>query len=139
MKIKVLLIKPNKEPKVVKIPASLKFIEAFIGPNLYKERLEKNVYLFADNNANKEDFNRFLRDGGIILGDFIIVSIKNKHLKSLKRDFISKYKNAFKLRKHQQKIQAYKDKFLEDYYSEQRIKKNVAAILEKQDNLKDVA
>ena len=36
MKIKVLLVMPNKEVQVVRIPASIKFIKSFIGENLYR-------------------------------------------------------------------------------------------------------
>ena len=47
MKIKALLVIPNKEVQIVKIPASNKFLEAFIGNELYKKCLDKNNILIA--------------------------------------------------------------------------------------------
>ena len=37
MKIKVLLVMPGKEVQTVKIPASIKYIKAFIGDELYRD------------------------------------------------------------------------------------------------------
>ena len=42
MKIKCLLVMPNKEVQKVKIPASTKFIKAFIVDNLLKIRENEN-------------------------------------------------------------------------------------------------
>ena len=119
MKIRCLLIMPGKEAQVMKIPANLKFIKAFVGENLYKIRLEANTYIFANNNAPISEFNRIWKDD-IILGNFIIVSTKKKRLVSLKRKLVRKYTNIFKLRKHQKKIEFYKDECLEEYYLKQR-------------------
>ena len=44
MKIKCLLVMPNKEVQKVKIPGSLKFVRALIGKDLLKIRLNKNNY-----------------------------------------------------------------------------------------------
>ena len=59
MRIKVLLVIPNQEVQVVKIPPSLKFIKSFIGENLFRLKLSKNTLLIANKNANIEDFNIF--------------------------------------------------------------------------------
>ena len=119
MKIKVLLIMPGKEPQVVKIPASIKFIKAFIGEELYRVKLNENTVIIANENAKIDEFNRILR-GNILLGTFIIVSIKKNRRISMKKKDIRKFKNMFKLRKHQKKVDIYKDEFLEEYYSNQR-------------------
>jgi len=58
MKIKVLLVIPNQEVQMVKIPANIKFIKAFIGENLFKIKLDKNNILIANKNADICDFNR---------------------------------------------------------------------------------
>jgi predicted RNA-binding protein with PUA domain len=122
MKIKVLLVMPGKEVQTVKIPASIKFIKSFIGEELYKIKLNDNTILIANKNAKVDEFNRIL-GGNILLGTFIIVSVKNKHRVSMKKKDIRTFTNMFKLRKHQKKIDIYKDEYLEEYYSNQRIMK----------------
>ena len=122
MKIKVLLVMPNKEVQVVRIPANIKFIKAFIGDELYRIKLNENTLLLANKNAGVDEFNRIL-GGNIILGSFLIVSIKNNHRVSMKKKDIRKYTNMFKLRKHQKKVDMYKDEYLEEYYSNQRVMK----------------
>ena len=119
MKIKVLLVMPGKEPQAVRIPASIKYIKSFIGENLFRIELDKNTVLIADKNANFADFNRIL-GGNIILGTFFIVSKKNGRRVSMKKKDIRKFTNMFKLRKHQKKVNIYKDEYLEEYYSKQR-------------------
>lgn len=122
MKIKVLLVMPGKEVQTVKIPASIKYIKAFIGDELYRVKLNENTVLIANKNAKIDEFNRIL-GGNIILGTFLIVSIKNNRRVSIKKKDIRKFTNIFKLRKHQRKVDIYKDEYLEEYYSNQRIMK----------------
>ena len=122
MKIKVLLVMPNKEVQVVRIPASIKFIKAFIGENLYRIRLDNRNIIIANKNSSIDEFNRIL-GGNILLGNFLIVSVKNSRRVSIRKRDIRKYTNMFKLRKHQRKIDIYKDEYLEEYYSNQRIMK----------------
>ena len=94
MKIKVLLVMPNKEVQVVKIPASIKFIKAFIGENLYRIKLNENTILIANEEAKLDEFNRIL-GGNIILGSFLIVSIKNNRRVSMRKKDIRKFTNMF--------------------------------------------
>ena len=122
MKIKVLLVMPGKEVQTVKIPASIKYIKAFIGDELYRVKLNENTVLIANKNAKIDEFNRIL-GGNIILGTFLIVSIKNNRRVSIKKKDIRKFTNMFKLRKHQRRVDIYKDEYLEEYYSNQRIMK----------------
>lgn len=122
MKIKVLLVMPGKEVQTVKIPASIKYIKAFIGDELYRVKLNENTVLIANKNAKIDEFNRILGEN-IILGTFLIVSIKNNRRVSMKKKDIRKFTNMFKLRKHQKKVDIYKDEYLEEYYSNQRIMK----------------
>lgn len=116
MKIKVLLVIPNNEVQIVKIPASTKFIKAFIGDNLFKIKLSENTLLIANKDAKFDDFNRIVK-GNIILGTFLIVSIKNNRRVSMKNRDVRRYNNMFKLRKHQAKIEMYKEEYLEEYYT----------------------
>lgn len=115
MKIKSLLVMPGKEAQIVKIPASLKFIKALIGENLFRVRLDSNNILIANNDASVEEFNRLFKDN-IILGTFLIISIRRNRKVSMKKKNIRKYTNMFKLRKHQGKIDMYKEEYLENYY-----------------------
>lgn len=119
MKIKVLLVMPGEEVKIIRIPANNKFIKSFIGENLFEKKLDDNNILIGNSNARIEEFNRLLKND-IILGKFIIVSIKKNRRVSMKKKDIRKYKNIFKLRKHQNKINKIKDEYLEEYYSKQR-------------------
>lgn len=138
MKIKVLLVIPGKEVQTVKIPANIKFIKAFIGEELYRIKLDDNTVLIANKNAKVYEFNRILR-GNIILGTFLIVSIRNKHRVSMKKKDIRKFNNVFKLKKHQKKVDLYKDKYLEEYYTNQRIMKQKNAEVNKRKVLKTSA
>ena len=119
MRIKVLLVIPNQEVQVVKIPANLKFIKAFIGENLFRLKLNKDTMIIANKEANIDDFNRFFR-GNIILGTFLVISIKNKCRVSMKKRDIRRYTNMFKLKKHKKKMNRYKEQYLEEYYSKQK-------------------
>lgn len=118
MKIKGLLIMPNKDVQTVKIPGNIKFIKSLIGKDLIEVKLNKNNTLYANNDASVEEFNRLYRDN-IILGTFLIVSNKNGRIISMKKRDINKYRNIFKLKRHRRKINNYKKKFLEEYYSKQ--------------------
>lgn len=138
MRIKVLLVMPGKEVQLVKIPANTKFIKAFIGDDLFKIKLNENTMIYANKNASQDEFNRIL-GGNILLGTFLIVSIKNNRRVSMKKKDIRKYTNMFKLRKHQRKINAYKDEYLEEYYSNQRILKQKNAERNKSEILKIAA
>ena len=119
MKIKCLLIMPNKEVQKVKIPGNIKFIKSLIGDNLLRIRTNKNNLIIANQNAENDEFNRLFQ-GCILYGTFLVVSIKNKKLTSMKKKDIRKFYNMFKLVKHQKKISKYKEEFWEEYYYRQR-------------------
>lgn len=119
MKIKVLLVIPGKEVQTIRIPASIKFIKSFIGENLFRIKLDENTVLIANKSAKFDDFNRIFK-GNIILGTFLIISIKNNRRVSMKKKTVRKYTNMFKIKKHQKKIDIYKDEYLEEFYSNQR-------------------
>ena len=117
MKIKVLLVLPNTEVQLVKIPSSLKFIRALIGKELQETKINNNNVIISSQSANREEFNRFFK-GKIIVGAFLVVSIKKNHRVSMKKRDIKRFSNLFKLSKHQRKITMYQNKYLEEYYSE---------------------
>ena len=119
MKIKCLLIMPGKEVQKVRIPGSMKFIKSLIGKDLFKYKLDDKTILFADNNANAEEFNRMLK-GDVIIGTFLVVGINRDKLVSMKRKSIRRYTNMFKLRKHRMKVHYYKMKYLEQYFENKK-------------------
>ena len=131
MKIKVLLVMPGKEVQIAKIPASIKFIKSFIGAELFKIRLNDTTMIYTNKNAKIDEFNRVL-GGNILLGTFLIVSIKNNRRRSMRKKDIRKYSNMFKLRKHQKKVERLKEEYLEEYYSMQRKMKQKNAIRNKE-------
>jgi predicted RNA-binding protein with PUA domain len=119
MKIKVLLVMPGKEVQIIKIPASIKFIKSFIGKELQMFKINENTIIIANKWPSNDEFNRIYKEN-IILGTFIVVSIKNNHRVSMKKKDTRKFSNMFKLAKHEKKINRYKEEFLEEYYFNQR-------------------
>jgi predicted RNA-binding protein with PUA domain len=119
MKIKVLLVMPGKEVQIIKIPASIKFIKSFIGEELQMFKINENTIIIANKWPSNDEFNRIYKEN-IILGTFIVVSIKNNHRVSMKKKDTRKFSNMFKLAKHEKKINRYKEEFLEEYYFNQR-------------------
>lgn len=115
-KIKALLIMQNKEAQIVRIPANIKFIRSLIGKELQKINLTNDVYIIANRNSKYEDANRLMGDS-LILGDFLIVNSKNGRRISLNKKQIRKYFNIFKLRKHEKKINYFKELYLKNYYA----------------------
>lgn len=126
MKIKVLLVIPGMEVQKVKIPASIKFIKSFIGDDLQKYKLVENNILIANKNPKIDEFNRFYKNN-MILGRFIIVSTKKNKLTSLKNRDFRRYSNMFSLKKQENKVNKYKEYFLEQYYNNQIELKRKAA------------
>lgn len=132
MKIKVLLVMPNKEVQIVKIPTSTKFIKSFIGDNLFTIKLGENTIVIANKNAQFDEFNRIV-GGNILLGTFLVVSLKKNRKVSMKKRDIKRYNNMFKLKKHQHKIEIYKNAYLEEYYLNQRKTKRQNAEITKRE------
>lgn len=124
-KIKSLLIIPGKEPQLVKIPASSKFIKSLVGYNLQKFKLNNDVTLIANKNARIDDANRILGDS-VLLGTFLILNTKNNVYVGLNKRQINKYSNSFLLKKHQIKIDLFKDEYFRNLYSIKNSKALVA-------------
>lgn len=119
MRMKSLLVMPGKEVQIVKIHASIKYIKSFIGEELYKVKLNENTLLIANKNAPVDEFNRILGEN-ILLGTFLIVSVKSNHIVPMKKKAIRKFTNMFRLKKHKKKVERYKEEYLEEYYSKQK-------------------
>lgn len=119
MKIKSLLVLPGKEVQKVKIPASIKFIKSLLGENLQKIRVDSNTIIYISQNADHTEYNRIF-DGCILIGTFLIVSLKNNKRVSMKKRDIRKYSNMFKLSRHEKKVNRFKEEFLEEFYFNQK-------------------
>lgn len=127
MKIKVLLVIPGKEVQVIKISPNIKHIKAFLGEDLYKVKLNEDNLLIASKNARHDDFNR-IYGGNILLGTFLIVSIKKNHRTSMKKRDIRRFTKMFRLDRHQRKIDIYREEYLEKYYLKISKNKKINAI-----------
>ena len=127
MKIKVLLVIPGKEVQVIKISPNIKHIKAFLGEDLYKVKLNEDNLLIASKNARHDDFNR-IYGGNILLGTFLIVSIKKNHRTSMKKRDIRRFTKMFRLDRHQRKIDIYREEYLEKYYLKISENKKINAI-----------
>ena len=119
------------EVQTVKIPGNFKFIRALVGKDVSKIKLARDIHIIANNNAPVSDFNRILK-GKVILGSFLIIATKNNKIVSMDKKAIRRYTNMFKLRKHKNKIEFYREKYLEEYYTElQKTKqKNIEQVSE---------
>lgn len=127
MKIKVLLVIPGKEVQVIKISPNIKHIKAFLGEDLYKVKLNEDNLVIASKNARHDDFNR-IYGGNILLGTFLIVSIKKNHRTSMKKRDIRRFTKMFRLDRHQRKIDIYREEYLEKYYLKISENKKINAI-----------
>lgn len=127
MKIKVLLVIPGKEVQVIKISPNIKHIKAFLGEDLYKVKLNEDNLLIASKNARHDDFNRIYGEN-ILLGTFLIVSIKKNHRTSMKKRDIRRFTKMFRLDRHQRKIDIYREEYLEKYYLKISENKKINAI-----------
>ena len=119
MKIKSLLVMPGKEVQIARIPASIKYIKSLLGGDIYKITLNENTAIIASRSAKIDEFNRIL-GGNILLGTFLIVSIKNNRFVSMKKKSIRRFKNMFKLKKHMKRVEIFREEYLEEYYTNQR-------------------
>lgn len=122
-KIKALFVMPNVEPIILKIPRGKKYIKNLIGKELHFIKLKDDAYIIGNKKANIDDFNRRLGDN-IILGNFLIINMRNKKLYSLDKYQIRKYTNMFCLKKHQKIIDKittlfakYTLKMIKSYYA----------------------
>ena len=103
----------------VEKPANIKFIKSLLGEDLQKIRVNENTIIYLSKQTDYTEYNR-LFDGYILIGTFLIVSIKNNKRVSMKKRDIRKYTNMFKLSKHEKKVNLFKEEFLEEYYFNQR-------------------
>ena len=101
-KIRVLIVEPNKESYQIKIEHTLKNLQKIVGGYIEILQLDYNTDLVCNDEGkiNRLPLNRFV-DYDIIAGTFIIAGHKDSETISLSRKQIKKYKEVFRLDKHQ--------------------------------------
>ena len=121
-KVKALFIMPNVEPVIIKLPRGKKYIKNLIGKELHLIKLKGDAYIIGNKQANMDDFNRKFGDR-VLLGNFLIINMRNKRLFSLDKYQLRKYTNMFCLKKHQEIIEKvtelfakYTLKVIKNYY-----------------------
>ena len=101
-KIRILVVEPFKEPYQITIEHTLKNLQRIVGGYIEILQLDHNVDLICNDEGkiNRLPLNRFV-DYDIIAGTFIIAGHKDSETISLRRKQIKKYKEVFRLDKHQ--------------------------------------
>lgn len=119
-KIRILVVEPYKEPYQKKIENTLKNLQKAVNGYIEILQLEHNVDIICNEEGkiNGLPFNRVV-DYDVIVGTFIIAGHKDSETISLSRKQIKKYKEIFKLSKHQKYIDylyrhSRDEKFLKD-------------------------
>jgi len=104
-KIRILIVEPNKEPYQKKIQNTLKDLQNIVNGYIEVLQLEHNVDIICNEEGkiNGLPLNKVV-DYDIIAGTFIIAGHKDSETISLSRKQIKKYKEMFKLSKHNQYI-----------------------------------
>ena len=97
-KIRVLIVKPNKEPYQAKIEHSLESLQEVVEGLIEIVELENNVDLICNEEGkiNNLELNRLVFND-IIAGTFIITGQHKGETISLSRKQIKKYKKVFKV------------------------------------------
>ena len=83
-KIKVLLVKPNEEPKIIEIENTEDSFKDIISGELEYIKLEQNVKLICNKNGKQQnlEFNRVI-ENDVVVGTFLVVGYKKGVITSL--------------------------------------------------------
>lgn len=97
-KIRILVVKPNEEPHVLKVENTLKELQNIVGGLIEFIQLEHNVDLICNEEGKIRHLpmNRFVQND-IICGTFFIAGEHEGETISLSRKQIKKYKKRFRL------------------------------------------
>ena len=101
-KIRILVVKPFKEPYQIRIEHTRKNLQKIVGGYIEILQLDYNTDLVCNDEGkiNRLPLNRFI-DYDIIAGTFIIAGHKDSETISLSKKQIKKYKEVFRLNTHQ--------------------------------------
>ena len=118
-KIRILVVEPNKEPYQMKIEHTLRNLQKIVNGYIEIVELSPSVDLICNEEGKIKQLplNRFI-DYDIIAGTFFIAGHRDEETISLSRKQIKKYKEIFKLSKHQD----YMDFFFQNIRNEEFIK-----------------
>ena len=118
-KIRILVVEPNKEPYQIKIEHTLRNLQKIVNGYIEIVELSPSVDLICNEEGKIKQLplNRFI-DYDIIAGTFFIAGHRDEETISLSRKQIKKYKEIFKLSKHQD----YMDFFFQNIRNEEFIK-----------------
>lgn len=118
-KIRILVVEPNKEPYQMKIEHTLRNLQKIVNGYIEIVELSPIVDLICNEEGKIKQLplNRFI-DYDIIAGTFFIAGHIDEEAISLSRKQIKKYKEIFKLSKHQD----YMDFFFQNIRNEEFIK-----------------
>lgn len=102
-KIRVLIVKPNQEPKQMKVEHTLDKLQNIVGGLIEYVELDRNTDLICNEEGKllQMELNRRLGND-IIAGTFIIAGQHYGETISLSRKQIKKYKEMFKLDHHKE-------------------------------------
>lgn len=102
-KIRVLIIKPNQEPRQMKIEHTLDKLQNIVGGLIEYVELDRNTDLICNEEGKllQMELNRRIGND-IIAGTFIIAGQHYGETISLSRKQIKKYKEMFKLDHHKE-------------------------------------
>lgn len=100
-KIKVLVVKSDRDPYVIEINNTLETMEKVVGGDIQVINLEDNIGLCCNEygKINNLEMNRIIKDD-VICGNFFISSKKGEEFATLGEKEIKRYKKYFKLRDH---------------------------------------
>ncbi len=106
-KIKVLLVKPNEEPKIIEIENTEDSFKDIVSGELEYIKLEPNVKLMCNKNGKQQDleFNRVI-ENDVVVGTFIVVGYKNGVITSL--EDIDRQMRYFRLKNDKGMIEFYR-------------------------------
>ncbi len=113
MRIKVLIVEPEKEPYVKLIPNILSNLQEIVGNGFIDIiRLEDGVDIIVNDEGKIRDmpFNRCIPND-VIAGTFIVAGERHGETISLSEEKIEQYKDYFSLKKHKPYINYYKEKY----------------------------
>ena len=98
-KIKVILVEPMEEPKVVEIPDSLEALQKTVGGTIQAVYpWEDPVAIVCADEGKLLHFppNRMLEDYDVLVGTFLITGLGEDNFASLTEDLIGKYTEKFR-------------------------------------------
>ena len=108
-KIRVLIVKPGKEPYEARIENRIGTLQSIVKGHIEMIEMESDVDLIVNDEGKflNLPFNRYIT-GNMLVGTIIVTGIKNGERISLSPEHMEKYKKYFALRNHQHLVEYFK-------------------------------